>query len=66
MIEDSEGKVVVRDRGSIIHTFHVDTFGDGEPSGEPTGFDEHEVHGPHPGFADDFPFCEVVTELTGA
>jgi hypothetical protein len=22
------------------------------------------VHGPHPGFADDFPFCQIAAELT--
>jgi hypothetical protein len=24
------------------------------------------VHGPHPGFAEDFPFCEIAATLTGA
>jgi hypothetical protein len=25
-----------------------------------------EVHGSHPGFAGDFPFCEIAAELSGA
>ena len=65
-IVDSAGNVVVRDRGVIRHTYLFDTLGDGQPGGvfiEETGT---VVHGPHPGFADDFPFCEIAAELTGA
>jgi len=66
VIEDSAGNVVLRDRGVIRFTFLFDTLGDGTPGGvfiEETGA---VVHGPHPGFADDFPFCEIAAELTGA
>ena len=65
VIEDSRGRVVVRDRGVIRHTFLFDTLGDGMPGGE---FIDGSavVHGPHPGFADDFPFCEIAADLTGA
>lgn len=65
VIEDASGRVVVRDRGVIRHTFLFDTLGDGMPGGE---FLEGTTvaHGPHPGFADDFPFCEIAAELTGA
>jgi hypothetical protein len=34
VIEDSSGRVVVRDRGVIRHTFLFDTLGDGEPGGD--------------------------------
>lgn len=65
VIEDAAGTVVVRDRGVIRHTALFDTLGDGQPGGE--FIDETSVvHGPHPGFADDFPFCEIAASLTGA
>ncbi len=65
VIEDSEGNVIVRDRGVIRHTYLFDTLGDSEPGGEFIEETETVVHGPHPGFADDFPFCEIAAELTG-
>jgi hypothetical protein len=64
LIEDSEGNVIVRDRGLLRHTILFDTLGDGEPGGELIS-EETEVHGPHPGFDEDFPFCEHVTALAG-
>jgi hypothetical protein len=66
VIEDAEGNVIVRDRGVIRHTYLFDTLGDGQPGGEPIEETQAVVHGPHPGFGDDFPFCEIVAELTGA
>jgi hypothetical protein len=66
VMEDSAGNIVARDRGVIRHTYLFDTLGDGTPGGvtvEETGL---AVHGPHPGFADDFPFCELAAQLTGA
>jgi hypothetical protein len=66
VIEDAEGNVVVRDRGVVRHTYLFDTLGDGEPGGEFIGETQAAVHGPHSGFADDFPFCEIAAELTGA
>lgn len=65
VIEDSDGNVIVRDRGVIRHTGLFDTLGDGMPSAE---FIEGTavVRGPHPGFAEDFPFCEIAADLTGA
>jgi hypothetical protein len=65
-IYDSDGNEIVRDRGVIRHTFLFDTQGDGQPGGEFLEETEAVVHGPHPGFADDFPFCEIAAELTGA
>ena len=66
VLEDSAGKVVVRDRGVIRHTALFDTLGDGMPGGELLEETHTSVHGPHPGFAEDFPFCEIAAELTGA
>ena len=66
VIEDSAGNVLVRDRGVIRETFLFDTLGDGMPGGmflESTSF---VVHGPHPGLAEDFPYCEIAAQLTGA
>ena len=63
VVEDSSGRVVLRDRGSI--RFHVvfDTKGDGEPGGEFVEFLGFEVHGPHPGFFTNF--CEIEGSLLG-
>jgi hypothetical protein len=66
VIEDSAGKVVVRDRGVIRTTALFDTLGDGAPGAEFIEETHVSVHGPHPGFAEDFPFCEIAAELTGA
>jgi hypothetical protein len=37
-----------------------------EPGGEFIEETATVVHGPHPGFGEDFPFCEIAAELTGA
>ena len=66
VIENSAGKVVVRDRGVIRTTALFDTLGDGVPGAEFIEETHLSVHGPHPAFADDFPFCEIAAELTGA
>ena len=66
VIEDAEGNVVVRDRGALRHRIVFDTLGDDEPGGVVLEEFDSAVHGPHPGFADDFPFCEIAAELTGA
>ena len=65
VIEDAAGNVVVRDRGALRHRIVFDTLGDDEPGGEVLEELGTSVHGPHPGFADDFPFCEIAAELTG-
>jgi hypothetical protein len=64
VIEDSSGRVVSRDRGVIRETYLFDTLGDGVPGGEFLGDISIAVHGPHPGFAPDFPFCQIAAELT--
>ena len=66
VIEDSAGKVIVRDRGVIRSVALFDTLGDGVPGAEFIEETHLSVHGPHPAFADDFPFCEIAAELTGA
>jgi hypothetical protein len=63
VIEDSDGKVVLRDRGRLTYRQLFDTLGDGQPGGliledELTG-----VSGPHPSFTADF--CEVILDLLG-
>lgn len=65
-IEDSAGKVIVRDRGVIRQTILFDTLGDSTPGGVFLGETDTVLHGPHPGFADDFSFCEIAAQLTGA
>ena len=66
VIEDSAGRVVVRDRGVIRFGALFDTLGDGVPGVVFLEETFTSVRGPHPGFADDFPFCEIAAELTGA
>jgi hypothetical protein len=63
-IEDSNGNIVVRDRGVILHTYLFDTLGDGQPGGEFIEETQTTVHGPHPGVDSDV-FCETAAELTG-
>ena len=65
VLEDAEGNVIVRDRGVIRYTYLFDKLGDGQPGGEFIANLQLVVHGPHPGFAEDFPFCEIAAELTG-
>jgi hypothetical protein len=50
----------------IRHTFLFDTLGDSQPGGDFIAELSDDVHGPHPAFADDFPFCEIAATLTGA
>ena len=66
VIEDSAGRVVLRDRGVIRYSILFDTLGDDEPGGELIEEFEPVVRGPHPGFAEDFDFCAVATELIGS
>lgn len=66
VIEDSAGNVIVRDRGVIRETYLFDTLGDGTPGGEFLEVTNTVVHGPHPSLAEDFSFCEIAAQLTGA
>ena len=64
VVEDSTGRVVLRDRGRITYRALFDTLGDGEPGGVQLGEAEITgVHGAHPSLDTDF--CTVVTELIG-
>jgi hypothetical protein len=65
VIEDSTVNVVARDRGVLRYTALSDTLGDGMPEGELLE-ETIEVREPHPSFDEDFPFCEIAAELTGA
>lgn len=64
VIYDSDGNVVLRDRGSIHHHALFDTEGDDVPGGIFVEELEADVHGPHPGFITDF--CEIITPLIGS
>ena len=63
VIEDSSGRVVVKDRGVIQFRILFDTGGDDDPGGEFVDFLGFEVHGPHPGFSTNF--CSFVGDLVG-
>jgi hypothetical protein len=63
-VYDSDGNLVLRDRGSILHRSLFDTLGDDMPGGEFIQDLPADVHGPHPGFDTDF--CEIITPLIGS
>jgi hypothetical protein len=64
VIEDSSGRVVVRDRGNIRHTALFDTLGDAEPGAVFIEETQTVVRGPHPAFDDPDLFCDVALDLT--
>jgi len=59
---DSEGNLLMRDRGLLRFTFDFDTLGDDEPGGELVQDVELSVRGPHPGF-DDATLCPLLVPL---
>ena len=63
VIEDSDGNIVLRDRGRVTLRSVFDTLGDGEPGGVVLEEEITGVSGPHPSFTADF--CEVITDLIG-
>jgi hypothetical protein len=63
VLENSDGEIVMRDRGVIRYTILFDTLGDETPGGDFIEEVDVRVRGPHPGFFADF--CEVATELVG-
>ncbi|MGL6278251.1 MAG: hypothetical protein ACRC50_01680 [Gaiella sp.] len=66
VIEDMNGRVVSRDRGSIRVDYLWDTLGDGQPGGVFLGDDAVRINGPHPADAEGFPFCDIAAGLTAA
>jgi hypothetical protein len=64
VVYDSDGNLVLRDRGSIHHHALFDTEGDDVVGGIFIEELEADVHGPHPGFDTDF--CEIITPLIGS
>jgi hypothetical protein len=63
---DSQGNLLLRDRGVIRFGYVLDTLGDATPGGVVIEFLEPSVRGPHPGFFD-VTLCPVlVPQLTGA
>ena len=67
VVRDMNGRVVLRDRGSIWFTALFDTGGDDVPGGDRlTDPEIVRISGPHPGSdLDDDGFCELVTDLIG-
>jgi len=63
VVEDSDGNVVERNRGSVYVTYLFDNGGDDEPGGVHLGDIEVRVAGPHPGL-EKHP-CDYAVELTG-
>lgn len=62
VIENSDGRVVYRDRGLLVFDVLFDTLGDDQPGGEELSFELAAVRG-YPGFVDDL--CPLIHELIG-
>jgi hypothetical protein len=62
---DSEGNLVLRDRGVIRYSIVFDTLGDAIPGGVLVEELEPSVRGPHPGFFDETLCPVLVPLLTG-
>ncbi|TYL52769.1 hypothetical protein [Agromyces mariniharenae] len=63
VVEDSDGNVVLRERGRVTLRVLFDTLGDGQPGGIVLEEEITGVFGPHP--AIDTDFCEIATDLIG-
>ena len=55
---DSDGKLILRDRGAIREALRFDTLGDDVPGGEFVAAVSFSVHGPHPGL--DLDLCTLL------
>jgi hypothetical protein len=64
VVYNSDGQVVLRDRGVIRFTYLFDTLGDNEPGGVFVQDVDVRVNGPHPGF--DADFCDIARSLIGS
>lgn len=62
---DSQGNLLLRDRGAIHFSIIFDTLGDATPGGVLVEELEPSVRGPHPGF-DDETLCPVLVPLLTA
>lgn len=58
IVWDSDGNVILRDRGAIMQVLQFDTLGDDVPGGEFVADVSFSVHGPHPGL--DFDPCALL------
>ncbi len=56
-VRDSDGRVVLRDRGVVVVTYLFDTLGDDVPGGDFLDELSVELRGPHPGW--DFDICQL-------
>lgn len=66
VIRDSEGNVVIRDRGRLLTGFTVDTLGDDDHDNDifiDGSFELLADNGRHPGFYMDF--CDIAADLIG-
>jgi len=61
---DSNGELVLRDRGSIQFRVVFDTLGDDEPGGEVVTEFDPKLNGPHPSF--DADWCAIIAPLIGS
>ena len=65
-LRDSDGTIVLRDRGSIRRTIVFDTLGDSQPGGVQLSETVVRVSGPHPAFdLTEDGFCAMVGALIG-
>ncbi|MEV6110308.1 hypothetical protein AB0M28_37250 [Streptomyces sp. NPDC051940] len=62
-VRDSDGGIVLRDRGNLTYRTVWDTQGDDQPGGIFLEFLGAESHGPHPGFGADL--CDIGGDLIG-
>ena len=58
IVWDSDGNVILRDRGAIMQVLQFDTLGDDVSGGEFVADVSFSVHGPHPGL--DFDPCALL------
>lgn len=63
VVEDSDGNVVARNRGSVHFSYLFDTQGDDEPGGEWVANTDFRIAGPHPSIFS-HP-CEYAVDLIG-
>lgn len=65
-LQNSDGDVVVRDRGLVVWEDLFDTKGDGEPGGEGLEFNLVSTHGPHSALSwTDEQYCAQLADLIG-